>query len=54
MAPGLNDTFFFLISKIDAAKEYERELRLRRRRLRLEEKATRQSASEETNHNNEE
>jgi hypothetical protein len=33
-------------SKLDDAKEYERELRLRRRRVRIEEKAARDSAHE--------
>ena len=41
-------------SKIDDAKEYERELRLRRRRLRIEEKTKRHSSSTEVHANNEE
>jgi hypothetical protein len=32
-----SNVFYFLFSKIDDAKEYERELRLRRRRLRKNE-----------------
>lgn len=42
-------------SKIDAAKEYERELRLRRRRLRIEEKnQTKVDQSSSDHANNEE
>ena len=38
------ELFFSTCSKVDAAKEYERELRLRRRRLRKEEQARRSGA----------
>jgi hypothetical protein len=41
-------------SKIDDAKEYERELRLRRRRLRKEEKESRNSAHKEESGSNDE
>jgi hypothetical protein len=45
---------FFISSKLDDAKEYERELRLRRRRLRKEEKANRNPTHKEDIVSNEE
>ena len=43
-----------MFSKLDDAKEYERELRLRRRRLRKEEKASRELTHEDHPAGNEE
>ena len=48
------DVLFGYSSKTDDVKEYERELRLRRRRLRIEEKAKRQLETTGHQSNNEE
>lgn len=49
-----SSVLFSSTSKIDDAKEYERELRLRRRRLRIEENAKRNPTKEVDHANNEE